>query len=77
MKVYAQFLTKNLRGETVDALGSDGYIPLDGRNKVQKWMRQALERGMMLNKNLGKGYVGAEIRRGNLRCWTNVCRVTF
>jgi len=63
MTAYVQFLTKNLKGQTVEACGSDGVFILDGRNCLDTMINDAYEQKHKL-RFVQKHYVGFEIRKG-------------
>lgn len=63
MKAYAQFLTTDLSGKIVEALGSDGVFILDGRNNLETMNNDATERMNKLRK-VQPHYIGYRIYRG-------------
>lgn len=64
MKVYAQFLTKDLSGYLVEALGSDGVFILDGRNNVDTWKIDAMMRMHKL-RNVQPDFIGYRIYKAS------------
>lgn len=63
MKYHVQFLDKDLKGNTVDAMGSDGVFILDGRNTLETMMNDAVDRKHQLR--IVHKYVGWSIRQGD------------
>lgn len=61
---YAFFLTKDLANKTVEALGSDGYLPLDGRTSLENQEKTAMQRLKAMNQNLNKGFIGFNLYKG-------------
>ena len=64
-KAYAFFLVKDLTNKTVEALGSDGYLPLDARFSIKNQKGQAAIRAKQLNRTLNKGYIGFNLYHNN------------
>ena len=67
MKLFAEFLTEDLKGNWHPLLGSDGIMPLDARYSHQRLLPQIVAKVSSLNRNLGKGIVAAYIRQGDLK----------
>lgn len=76
MKAYAQYQIHPLAAPSysgpdtsriMDACGSDSILPLDGRLSPARMLATATAHGERINRNLGKGYVRVEIRRGDLK----------
>lgn len=68
MKRYVQFYESKPLGNLGEVLGSDGYIPIDGRLSVSNACFEA--RGIMLKRNaspLNKGIVAFELRKGDFK----------
>jgi hypothetical protein len=63
MKAYVQFLELDLKGSTVEALGSDGVFILDGRKSLDTMTTDAHKRFRQMNKHL-HNYVGWRIMKG-------------
>jgi hypothetical protein len=63
MKVYAQYLTKDLNGNIVEAMGSDSVFILDGRNKPDTMINDSLIRMNQL-RNIHPDYIGFRIYQG-------------
>lgn len=66
MKKYVQFLTTNLKGKVTDAIGSDGYLPLDGRTGLARDIQSAHEQLRRMQK-FKKHFVGFAIHYGDLK----------
>ena len=64
--VYVQFLTLNTRNEPDTLCGSDGVFILDGRNKMETWVKDAFKRIHQL-QYVQKNIVGFKIIKGHLR----------
>ncbi len=62
MMVYTQFLTTDLKGREVTALGSEGVYILDGRNCLNVQITDSLLRMEKLSNV--HNYVGFHIMRG-------------
>lgn len=62
MKRYAFFFTLDLNGKPVEAMGTDGFLPLDGRLSLRNCYVEAANHLNRLNNGINKGYVGFEIR---------------
>ena len=58
MKAYVQFLSNDTTGKIHEELGSDGVYILDGRNNLETWKCDAIERMHRLRfvKPYLKGY---------------------
>lgn len=63
--VYVQFLTPNTKGESDTLCGSDGVFILDGRNKMETWIKDAFDRIHSL-RFVQKQIVGFKIIKGHL-----------
>lgn len=63
MKVYAQFLTTDLKGKLIEAIGSSGVYILDGRNNILTQKNDAMVRMHQL-RFLHPEYVGYRIYKG-------------
>lgn len=69
---YIKFLKLDLSGELVDALGSDSYIKVDGRWGKDRLIDLAFLTIQSRNINLGKNYVGFQIREGTHTDYINI-----
>lgn len=72
-KYFAQFFDKNLDGELVEAMGSDGVFILDGRNDMRTWEDDASDRIYKL-RNVQK-YHGYQIRYGSFTQYRNLSAI--
>ena len=63
MKAFIQFYTKNLAGETMEALGTDGVFILDGRNNLDTMIFDGQEQAYSLHR-IHK-YEGFKVIRGS------------
>lgn len=62
MKKYAMFYQIDSAGNANEGVGTDSFLPLDGRLNLSNCIDQTREHMKNLNENLGKFYVGFEIR---------------
>lgn len=65
MKYYAQFQEFDLKGNLVDAFGSDGVYILDGRNTLDTMINDAEKQLYRLTCRGYKRYKGYTIQKGN------------
>jgi len=61
MKFYLQFYTKNLAGEKMQAMGSDGVFILDGRNTLANMIIDGHKRAYQLR--FVEKFIGFKVMR--------------
>ena len=76
MKYYIQFLEKDLLGHLSEGCGSDAVYQLDGRNSLDVMIDDAYNRVEKL-KNVRKGIIGFEIRKGNVEQYITIYKIIF
>lgn len=69
MFYYTQFMTRDLTGDVVEALGSDGVFILDGRNRLGTMAADSLERMDKL-KAVQPSFVGFRIMTNSNRSFS-------
>ena len=61
MKMYTEFLVKNLSNEIDSLCGSDGVFILDARNRITTQMRDSQKRMDILKESVHPGIIGFQI----------------
>jgi hypothetical protein len=64
MKYYAEFLTTDLKGNTVTALGSEGVHVLDGRLRLESMIEDTKFQMRKFQRTVHPDYCGFQIRKG-------------
>ena len=63
MTHYIQFKDKDLKGNVVDAIGTDGVFILDGRNGLNTMFQDGMKRMLQLRRV--HKYVGFVVMKGS------------
>ena len=67
MKQFILFYEVRHDGLLSPLIGSDCYLPIDGRFGKERAYERARQHAMELRRNVQKGLVAFQLRRGNIR----------